>query len=657
MAEEIAGIARAAEARFEAERRGENVDRSELDGPSAVALGAQLFTNLFSGRIRSFFDESLGRLQPSSEGLRIKLQLDLEHPEVAALHGLPWEFLNDAEQAHPLGLDLRFSIVRHVPQRRSIVAVPLPRPLRILCASAEPRGQPLLALEDELRRIVEALHQPGEIEVRPLPGATLESIRRELTGPDEFHVLHFMGHGEFDPESGDGVLYLENGRRGAAIVRGGLLADHLRDRTSLRLVFLNACRTARVAAPNPFGGVATSLVRAGVPAVIAMQFPITDGAAVAFSETVYRRIAAGDPIDAAVTEGRIAIRTRAPKALEWGTPVLFSHAPEGRLFEAARSDPSGAVPSPVSPTGRKGWWPKIAGTALALALALGIAAWKIPRWQQGQPQSEEKADRPTGESTARPTDATSESATGGVPTLKDPARLSKGGGPGTQREAGLDRKVGVTPLAGPGEKSLAVKTEDEKFDKPSSQTPHEAGTADPWDCPSQTDSFENTASFPLRQEPRGEFGLTGGEFKMGNVAGSSTQRRCKFCPISAHRFRASSKIRVTSRNGSGGIYFLDDLRSNRGYTVEADATGNVFVKHYVGDFGGILWQGTIAPNQVSQIEAEVTSKSIVAIANGRRLAEVAIKPGSFPDVFEIGMILDGAPAEVYFDDLTLAVCE
>ena len=76
-------------------------------------------------------------------------------------------------------------------------------------------------------------------------------------------------------------------------VSGETLVTLLKDLTSLRLVFLNACETARAAREDgldPFAGVATALVRAGLPAVVAMQRPISDAASIAFSRAVHLRL-------------------------------------------------------------------------------------------------------------------------------------------------------------------------------------------------------------------------------------------------------------------------------------------------------------------------------------------------------------------------------
>ena len=43
---------------------------------------------------------------------------------------------------------------------------------------------------------------------------------------------------------------------------------------------LNACEGARADVTNPFAGTAQQLMQQGIPAVVAMQFEITDDAAI-----------------------------------------------------------------------------------------------------------------------------------------------------------------------------------------------------------------------------------------------------------------------------------------------------------------------------------------------------------------------------------------
>ena len=178
-------------------------------------------------------------------------------------------------------------------------------------------------------------------------------MRQELA-KDTYNVLHFMGHGLFDRASGEGMLAFEGADGAPDLVSGKAFATKLKDLRSLGVVMLNACNTARAGQAgggNPFRGVATALVLGGVPAVVAMQKPISDRAAISFSTAFYRHLASGDSVDEALTEGRQAIHSAKPDSFEWATPVLFLRLPEGNVFEArpapAPEEPERRQPSPA----------------------------------------------------------------------------------------------------------------------------------------------------------------------------------------------------------------------------------------------------------------------------------------------------------------------
>ncbi len=94
---------------------------------------------------------------------------------------------------------------------------------------------------------------------------------RRLNDPAQYATARALRHGEIH----DALRRME--RAGNLTLDPN--ADRLRDRSSLRLVFLNACGTARSVPAEPFGGLATALLRAGIPSVVAMQCPIADRAA------------------------------------------------------------------------------------------------------------------------------------------------------------------------------------------------------------------------------------------------------------------------------------------------------------------------------------------------------------------------------------------
>ena len=85
----------------------------------------------------------------------------------------------------------------------------------------------------------------------------------------------------------------------------------LHDHETLRLIFLNACQGAQGGRSDPFAGVAQRLVQQGAPAVLAMQFPVSDAAAIALAQAFYQALADGLPADTALSQARKAIAAAA----------------------------------------------------------------------------------------------------------------------------------------------------------------------------------------------------------------------------------------------------------------------------------------------------------------------------------------------------------
>ena len=298
----------------------------------AAALGRRLFAALFADEIGNRFHESLGRVSGQrGQALRLRLQMDLAEERIVEIHSVPWELLCRPATDQFLALGRRTSVVRSLD-------LPLPRPepspwrlpLRVLLVAPEPKGLEPLAVERELAAIRGSWLRRRRPRVEVLRGATLDRVCQECA-EREIHVLHFIGHGLLDEVSGRGALVFEDGAGGPKLIEGRTLAQQLADLPTLRLVFLNACWSGRSTGAHPFAGVATALVGAGVPAVLAMQAPIADEAAVTFSRRVYHRLATGEPLDAAVTEGRLALARTRPETAEWAVPVLFLRSNGGAV--------------------------------------------------------------------------------------------------------------------------------------------------------------------------------------------------------------------------------------------------------------------------------------------------------------------------------------
>ncbi|MFQ6016508.1 MAG: CHAT domain-containing protein, partial [Anaerolineae bacterium] len=337
-------------------------------------FGGKVFQALFSGRVRNLYDISLGMVSAQRhKGLRIKLHLDPEVPELANLASLPWEYLYQQDTRDFLNLSRRTPVVRYLDVPRPVAPLTVKPPLWVLVVISAPTNYPPLDLEKEKGLIKEALGERDDVEVQFLETATISALEQALSEGD-FHILHFMGHGGFHEQTGQGVLLLEDEAGKGQEVSGeniGLLLDD----STVRLVFLNACETARVAEEegrDPFAGVATALVMEGLPAVVAMQFPVSDTAAIVFSREIYTSLAKGYPIDEAVTRGRRAIKFIEPGSVEWGTPVLFMRARDGVIFnvvEEPEERPPEEVKEEVVPRPQPmPAWVWLVGVALVIGL-------------------------------------------------------------------------------------------------------------------------------------------------------------------------------------------------------------------------------------------------------------------------------------------------
>src|SRR5579863_7015879 len=259
-------------------------------------------------------------------GLRIRLRVQGD------LANIPWEYLYDDEHGF-IGLSSENALVRYVELPRPVRPLPVSPPLRILAMISAPSDVPELSSDDEWAKLNDALTGlagQGMVEVDRLEAGTLAALQRPLRLRD-YHVLHFIGHGLYDEDAQDGALALEARDHKTRLVTGRDLGLMIRGHRSLRLVVLNACEGARSARDDPLGGVAQALVRQGIPAVIAMQFEISDPAAVAFSQSFYQAIADGLPVDVAMVEARRAMFAEGHE-VEWATPVLYLRSPDGRVF-------------------------------------------------------------------------------------------------------------------------------------------------------------------------------------------------------------------------------------------------------------------------------------------------------------------------------------
>lgn len=300
-----------------------------------VGFGVKLFDAIFNNSVKACYDGSLRLAMGQGRGLRIKLRI--EPPELLTL---PWEFLYNSEERKFLILSTRTPLVRYTELLHPPMPLAVQYPVRILVVISNPDDYILLDADSERRRLDDALDKlvaTGLVEIHFLESPTLRCLQNKLR-ETSYHILHFIGHGGYDEVHNEGYLILEDERGHGLRVNGANLGRLLSDHVTLRLAVLNACEGARTSATDigpydQFPGVAQALVHAGMQAVVAMQFEISDEAAVTFAQEFYAAIVDGYPVDAAVAEGRKAIDLSLQDTVEWGTPVLYMRAPDGVIFQ------------------------------------------------------------------------------------------------------------------------------------------------------------------------------------------------------------------------------------------------------------------------------------------------------------------------------------
>jgi hypothetical protein len=300
----------------------------DTDETMLMEFGARLFSALFSGDVLSRYAESVG-ISRAKEHKGLRIRLHIQAPELA---GLPWELMYNSEKREFLGLSKQALVTRYVHVPRPPAPLHTDHPLRILIAIASPEDLLTLDSEAEVARIKEALAVPLEqdlIQFTVLRNTTARALRKALLEP--YHVLHFIGHGAFD--DGVGSLMFEDEGGDAVPVSGGTLGTLLKN-TPVQLVLLNACQSAQDS-PNPqaLAGVGPSLVEAGIPAVVAMQFVIGEDSARVLAEDFYEMLSRYVPVDECVAHARQGLMLETGvRNVDWATPVLYLRAPDGVIF-------------------------------------------------------------------------------------------------------------------------------------------------------------------------------------------------------------------------------------------------------------------------------------------------------------------------------------
>ncbi|MCE5334497.1 MAG: CHAT domain-containing protein [Desulfobacteraceae bacterium] len=302
------------------------------------------------GNVPALLSE-IGKAKAGGKGL-VHLRLSLSAFELALV---PFEFVIAPEGFPGSGSPLFLQSLTPITLTREVRrGRPLPvqwnRAPRILFAFACPQGLAPVPAQDHLnalRRAVEPwvkwkanpMDRLGEVKslITVLPNATLEKIREACEGG--FTHVHILAHGAPFEIAGDRrygvVLCSENSTSGMDVVDGERLAIALtakgpegapRNRpTFLSLATCDAGNTGSVLTPG--GSIAHELHAAGIPWVIASQFPLTMHASSIAAEVLYSQLLRGDDPRSVLYEVRQRLRTGSAGTHDWAGIVAYASVP------------------------------------------------------------------------------------------------------------------------------------------------------------------------------------------------------------------------------------------------------------------------------------------------------------------------------------------
>ena len=341
------------------------------DAEGLRLLGRHLYKMVFRGTIADTFNATYERFEKDiNAGQPCALRIVITfHPAAEALADLPWEFLyyvkKDGGGTFLSGERHELVLIRMVEDQKELKNEPVHQKLRVLAAVCTPRALASGISQASIKRIdaatdreslaaasaesanttvisyMKMLHLEQRIELTILPDPTFSILEEAVgKGPD---IIHFVGHGA------PGTLYMrrsddqvERDRTRYYVARSAgehpeEVAEHeqvdvskvetlFRERKPL-LVFLQACYGAELGRGV---GLSTALeiVKAGVPAVVAMQHDIDAESADKFASAFYQKLMSGATIANAVSDGRWALAVREGKAWshrDFGTPVIYMH--------------------------------------------------------------------------------------------------------------------------------------------------------------------------------------------------------------------------------------------------------------------------------------------------------------------------------------------
>ncbi|MBK8987472.1 MAG: CHAT domain-containing protein [Chloroflexi bacterium] len=321
---------------------------------------------------KTLFDDAHERdfsLTHSTEKNRkiILLQLRIDEQALPKLAAYPWEFMRIPTK--PGNSIIWVAVDEGIAFSRRRIYVFGQKPITrenkqalrvaLVVSLPKPTGEDKLGpiAYDEVLNSLRTLDGEGKIKLLGVVG--IAGIQAKPDKINEINRLkpdiwHFIGHGRLVPKKDEKGNDIEVGEialvdeidESPFWVDADYVCNILSRRTGL--VILQACESGALSQKHPFVGVAATISQQNVPAVVAMQYEVSNSTAKRFIEGFYKSFIEDYYVDRAVQRGRHQITlgpTRFNKR-DFATPVVFLSVDNGKVFHFEELPSSQSLSSP-----------------------------------------------------------------------------------------------------------------------------------------------------------------------------------------------------------------------------------------------------------------------------------------------------------------------
>lgn len=325
-------------------------------------IGRELYSRLFDDRdVHHFFQEALEDLKSRSHQETAIVALHLTETG-SILQAYPWELLHDG---HDFLFKSKFALIRYIDIQQHIKPVSIENAFNLLLADPRPEMScQYHRLPKSDRKVLdEYTEKGGRLAYHALPESspTLEEIMH-VVEDEEIHGIHVDAHGDFgwvcracktlnphntnhcrhdscgesrlSDQQAQGYLAFRQANNDVAWVDGETLGIKIAKLT-LNIAMLSSCDSGLSGGGSVFNSVAGALIKQGVPAVVAMQFPVENAITKTFIEFFYKALL--KPGNSVVDAFNTAKRSIVERWDAWYRPALYlclDHDNiEGRFFD------------------------------------------------------------------------------------------------------------------------------------------------------------------------------------------------------------------------------------------------------------------------------------------------------------------------------------